>query len=50
MVKINLKNKGNKQHLIVGALGAVIASALLPQEYNPVVIVSDLIEKMKTKG
>lgn len=45
--KLQLKNKGMKQHFLVGIVTAIVASALIPEQYNPVVMVNDLLAKFK---
>ena len=46
MFKINLKNKKEKTALIAGALLGVVAGAFLPDQYNPVMMVQGMADKI----
>ena len=47
-MKLNLKNKPCKQHLLVGLLIGVVSSAFAPDKFNPAIILQNL--KNKNKG
>lgn len=49
IANVNLKNKNEKRALLIGMLVAFVVSAFVPAEYNPAVIINDLVEKFKSK-